>query len=189
MSTDQTTDLEADLAALEQRAIDGEPVTPEELAHARERATLAGLARKGQAARQEAAERQAAHERREQGKREAAALLANIDSETDAAAAAVIAAVETLAAAVAERNRVVEEAAHVLDRVGLPSPNYSHLDPFDVPNLDREYFVSWGHGMQLNKVTVAGESHHPVAVASKVVQTMGRAVQTVSLGRKVEIQR
>lgn len=179
---------EADLAALEQRAIDGEPVTPEELTNARERVTLAGLFRKGQAARQEAAERLAAAERQQEAKNAAAALLAENNDLAERATAEILASVSALVSAVSERNSAIEEAARILERAGLPVPDDSIPNILDVAGIDLNNFVRWGHGMELQSITVAGISHAPARASQRVQRALSEAVQAVDLGHAVEVK-
>jgi hypothetical protein len=187
MSTEQTTNPEADLAALEQRAIDGEPVTPEELAHARERVNLDGLARKGREARQEAEERQAAAERRERAKQAAAALVVGIDERTERAVVDITASIVALISAASDRNQVITEAAGIFDRAGLPVPNDQQTNILEVPGLDHENYVRSSYG-EVKWIHVAGVTYRPIPVATKVRDALTEAIRAANLGRTVEIK-
>ncbi|WP_350352260.1 hypothetical protein ABS642_03445 [Microbacterium sp. A8/3-1] len=84
--------------------------------------------------------------------------------------------------------QAIEKAARILDRAGLPSPDYSLRDVLDVPGIDRENIASWGHGMQLHYVMSAGVSHSPVPIGQQVEKALAEAVRAVSIGRAVEIK-
>jgi len=58
----------------------------------------------------------------------------------------------------------------------------------DVAGIDINNFVRWGHGMELQSITVAGVSHSPARASQIVERALIEAVLAVDLERVVEVK-
>ena len=177
------------LTDLEQAAIDGEPVTPAQLAEARERVTLAGLWRKGQEIRAERAKRKEHEAARAQAKQEAARILANERAELEAAEEALEAAITRLSAAVEAHNNDIQEAARLFKDASIPHAVTwaPQADLLDVPGLDRDNHTMYTPGFAIGHLTVDGKRHHSWDTRTTLHDALTKAVSAQHIARTVSI--
>ena len=58
-----------------------------------------------------------------------------------------------------------------------------------MPDIDRDNYVSWGHGMELRHVMIAGRTYAPSSELSVVTSALSVAVHAAGLGHRMEIHR
>lgn len=176
------------LADLERAAMEGEVVTPTELAEARERVTLASLWRKGQDARAQRAKHAREAEGAAAAKTAVSDLLREDESAVDHAARAVEAAIAALLEAVDERNARLSKAAGLYRSAGIPAPSPRQADPHDVEGLDTEFYAWFEDGMELRFIRAGGRSHNVIDRRRATIDALEAALQAQQLGRRIEIK-
>ncbi|KQR23172.1 hypothetical protein [Microbacterium sp. Leaf151] len=176
------------LHELEQAAIDGHPVTPAEIAEARERVTLSGLVARGRAQRAEARAAEARRDAQVEAKAEAARIAAGV-ADLDAAASTIATALGSFLDAVDAHNGVVRTIRQVFDGAGLPTPEvWGQSDLYAVVGLDHRNHARVTDGDELRWVTVDGQTLPVLDRRSRLVEALGAAVLKLGLGRAVKIE-
>lgn len=179
------------LADLERAAMEGEAVTPTQLAEARERVTLAGLWRKGQEARAERARRKQEDEARAEAKAAVSELLSGSDGPAAAiaiATAQVFASVAALRDAAAAHNDRLAKAAAIYRSADVKQARHNQYDPLDVDGLDHDFYARFADGAQLVLVREGGRTHAVVDTVQVVREGIEAALQAQQLGRRIEIK-
>lgn len=148
---------EAELEKLEQDAIDGKPVTAEQLATARARIDLAALIGRGKEKRDQAAAEKAAYQARAEAKQAVSGML---DGAPDALLGAydrAVAALEGLLAAHESYQQKIQAAGQTLSTAKVPSRGWNH-EPIP-EHYDPKFTASWAQGGVVAGVTVDGVKH------------------------------
>lgn len=156
--TDTTLTPEAELEKLEQDAVDGKPVTAEQLATARARIDLAALVGRGKEKRDRAAAEKAANKARADAKEAVSGMLDGASDELLDAYDQAVAALEGLYTAHSTYQGKIQEAGSTLTRAGVPSRGWTH-EPIP-EHYDPKFSAGWAQGGIVSAVTVEGTPHH-----------------------------
>lgn len=174
---------------LEALAIAGEPVSPAELAAAREQERIDQLAEQG---RQDRAAREAAAAHVDlvaQTKRDVAARLSGgAEAALLPAYGQAVAALTALMRAANDWNKRVQEGGLALNDAGIPVRSIGYADPED---LDRAHYAVMDQGMRVSYVVADGTEHltqTPALWVQAAIHDLAKAVGPLEIpgGRALE---
>lgn len=157
--SDTTTPLspEAELEKLEQDAVDGKPVTAEQLANARAAIDLAALVSRGNAKREAAEAEEVAAKARADAKNAVSGLLDGAPEELLHAFDQAVTGLEGLYAAHEAYRSRIQDAGQKLSDARVPERGWAH-EPIP-EHYDPKFSAAWDQGGVVRAVTVNGTTH------------------------------